>query len=150
MKRPGVDLIKQFLDPDRLPVEERWSRKHAHTQGRLCERFAAPVIGTVICEDIKTIHMQAIVNAARTAGEGARVQGMISALVSAGLDGGYLANARLAKVHWQAGDRELPAPRVSTAGESGLWVDPPRSRTTPTSASSPRRWPQDGTAAGTS
>jgi integrase len=49
---------------------------------------------------------------------------MISALVSAGLDGGYLANPRLAKVHWQAGDRELPAPRVSVAGESGLWVDP--------------------------
>jgi hypothetical protein len=25
----------------------QWSRKHAHTQRRLCERFAAPVIGTV-------------------------------------------------------------------------------------------------------
>jgi integrase len=49
---------------------------------------------------------------------------MISALVSAGLDGGYLADPRLAKVHWQAGDRPLPAPRVSTAGESALWVDP--------------------------
>jgi integrase len=49
---------------------------------------------------------------------------MISALVSAGLDSGYLANPRLAKVHWQAGDRPLPAPRVSTAGESGLWVGP--------------------------
>ena len=32
--------------------------------------------------------MQAIVNAAPTAGEGARIRGMISALVSAGLDGG--------------------------------------------------------------
>src|SRR5487761_1215890 len=31
---------------------------------------------------------------------------------------------RLAKVHWQAGDRELPAPQVSVAGESVLWVDP--------------------------
>jgi integrase len=27
-------------------------------------------------------------------------------------------------VHWQAGDRPLPAPRVSVAGESALWVDP--------------------------
>ena len=68
--------------------------------------------------------MQKIVNAAPTPGEGDRVQGMISALVSAGLDGGYLANPRLAKVHWQAGDRPLPAPRVSMAGESALWVDP--------------------------
>jgi len=124
MKRPGAGLIAHYLDPDRLPVEERWSRKHAHTQRRLCERFAAPVIDALTCQDIKTGHMQEIVNAAPTPGEGDRVQGMISALVSAGLDGGYLANPRLAKVHWQAGDRPLPAPRVSTAGESGLWVDP--------------------------
>ena len=27
-------------------------------------------------------------------------------------------------MHWQAGDRDLPAPRVSVAGESVLWVDP--------------------------
>jgi hypothetical protein len=36
--------------------------------------------------------MQQIVNAAPTPGEGRRVQGMISALVSAGIEGGYLAN----------------------------------------------------------
>jgi hypothetical protein len=35
---------------------------------------------------------------------------MISALVSAGIEGGYLINQRLAKVHWHAGDRALPAP----------------------------------------
>jgi integrase len=124
MKRPGVDLITHYLDPDRLPVDERWSRKHAHTQRRLCERFAAPVIDAVTCQDIKTEHMQKVVNAAPTPGEGDRVRGMLSALVSAGLNGGYLANPRLAKVHWQAGDRPLPAPRVSVAGESGLWIDP--------------------------
>jgi hypothetical protein len=49
---------------------------------------------------------------------------MVSALVSAGLEGGYLANARLAQVHWQAGDRALPPPQVSYAGESVFWVDP--------------------------
>jgi len=68
--------------------------------------------------------MQRIVNAAPTAGEGARVAGMISALAGAGIDGGYLINPRLAKVHWQAGDRLLPTPAVSVAGESVLWVDP--------------------------
>ena len=124
MRRPGAALIAHYLDPDRLPVDERWSRKHADTQRRLCERFAAPVIGVVTCQDIKTRHMQKIVNAAPTAGEGNRVHRMISALVSAGLEGGYLANPRLAKVHWQAGDRSLPAARVSVAGESALWVDP--------------------------
>ena len=68
--------------------------------------------------------MQQVVNAAPTPGEGDRVQGMISALVGAGLEGGYLANPRLARVHWQAGDRPLPPPQVSVAGESVLFVDP--------------------------
>jgi hypothetical protein len=124
MRRPGADLIAHYLDPGRLPVERRWSRKHAFTQGRLCERFAVPVIGAVTCQEINGRHTQAIVNAAPTAGEGNRVRRMISALVSAGLDGGYLTNPRLAKVHWQAGDRCLPATLVSVAGESMLWVDP--------------------------
>ena len=124
MKLPGAALIAHYLDPDRLPVDERWSRKHADTQRRLCERFAAPVIDAVTCQDIKTGHTQKIVNAAPTPGEGNRVHRMISALVSAGLESGYLASPRLAKVHWQAGDRELPAPQVTVAGESALWVDP--------------------------
>ena len=68
--------------------------------------------------------MQRIVNAAPTAGEGDRVRGMVSALVTAGIDAGYLVNSRLAKVHWQAGGRALPAPAVSVAGESVQWVDP--------------------------
>ena len=124
MERPGADLIAHYLDPDRLPVNERWSRKHAHTQRRLCERFAAPVIDTVTCQDIETWHAQQIVNAAPTAGEGARVAGMLSALVTAGIEAGYLTDPRLAKVHWQAADRPLPAQQVIVAGESVLWVDP--------------------------
>ena len=124
MERPGADLIAHYLDPDRLPVQDRWSRKHAHTQRRLCERFAAPVIGAVTCQDITTFHTQQIVNAAPTAGEGDRVHRMLSALVAAGIEGGYLASPRLAMVHWQAGDRPLPAPRVTVSGESALWVGP--------------------------
>jgi integrase len=49
---------------------------------------------------------------------------MISALVGAGIEGGYLVNPRLAKVHWQAAGRQLPPAPVSVAGESALWVDP--------------------------
>ena len=138
MRRSGADLIAYYLDPDRLPVSARWSRKHAHTQRRLCERFAAPVIAAVACQDIKTEHTQAIVNAAPTASEGNRVRGMVSALVSVGLDSGYLINPRLAKVHWQAGDRPLPAPDVSVAGESVL-----RPTSTATSSSAPT-WPSGG------
>jgi hypothetical protein len=47
---------------------------------------------------------------------------MISALVAAGIAGGYLASPRLKEVHWQAGDRPLPAPQVSVGGESPLFV----------------------------
>ena len=52
MTRPGADLIAWYLNPDRLPVADRWSRKHADSQRRLCERFAAPVIDAVTCQDI--------------------------------------------------------------------------------------------------
>jgi hypothetical protein len=116
MRRPGADLIAHYLGPDRLPVKDRWSRRHADTQRRLCRRLAAPVIGAVTCQDIKASHMQAIVNAAPTAGEGDRVRRMVSALVTAGIEAGYLTSPRLAKVHWQAGDRPLPAPEVSSPG----------------------------------
>lgn len=76
------------------------------------------------CQDIKAPRMQQVVNAAPTAGEGDRAARMISALVTAGIDAGYLVNSRLAKVHRQAGDRLLPAPAVSIAGESAQRVDP--------------------------
>ena len=83
-ERTGAELIAHYLDPDLLSVGDRSSRKHAHTQRRLCERFAAPVIGAVTCQDIKIWHTQQIVNAAPTAGEGERVRGMLSARGLAG------------------------------------------------------------------
>lgn len=124
MERTGGELIAHYLDPDRLPVDRRWSRKHADTQRRLCDRFAVPMIRDIMCQDIKTWHMQQIINAAPTAGEGTRVHGMISALVTAGIAGGFLVNPRLKDVHWQPGDRPLPTPKVTVARESPLWVDP--------------------------
>jgi hypothetical protein len=130
LERPGADLIAYYLSPDRLPAENRWSRKHAHTQRRLCERFAAPVVGAVIYQDITTGHMQQIVNTPSTAGEGRRVQGMISALVSAGIEGGYLVNQRLAKVHWRETAHCLPSRSVWPGNRrcSSTW---PRSPATP-------------------
>ncbi len=53
MERTGAGLIAHYLDAERLPAGQRWSRKHAHTQRRLCERFAAPAIGGVLCPDIR-------------------------------------------------------------------------------------------------
>jgi hypothetical protein len=137
----GADLIAFYLSPDRLPVQRQWSRKHAHTQRRLCERFAAPVIDAVVCQDITTRRMQQIVNAAPTPGEGDRVRGMISALVTAGLEGGYLVSARLAKCTGRPGTARCPRrgspSRVSRC--SGLI--PPRCPPTSTWPRSARRWP---------
>jgi integrase len=124
MERSGAELIAYFLSPDRHPPGRQWSRKHAHTQGRLCARFVAPVIGHLVCEDIKTGHLQAVVNAAPTAQEGRRLHALVPALVGAGITGGYLANARLKEVHWQASGRPCPPARATVAGESVLFVDP--------------------------
>ena len=152
LERPGADLIAYYLSPGRLPVRGQWSRKHAHTQRRLCERFAVPVIGAVTCQDITTGHMQKIVNAAPTPGEGDRVQGMISALVGAGLEGGYLASSRLARVHWQAGGPGTAfgtssAPRRCSPGSSTpptcpAWPATPTTASpwTCTSAPPPASW----------
>jgi integrase len=124
MERPGADLIVHYLDPDRLPVAKRWSRRHADTQRRLCQRFAAPVIAAVTCQDITPGHIQQIVSAAPTASEGDRLHRCLSAMVTAGIKGGYLTSPRLREVHWQAAGRPVPEPEASTAGESALWVDP--------------------------
>jgi hypothetical protein len=108
----GPALIAHYLSPGRHPADRPWSRKHADTQARLCARYLAPVIAALRCEDIKTADMQAAVNAAPTAGEGARVARAISALVTAGLDAGYLVSPRLKNVRWQPGDRPAPPPRT--------------------------------------
>jgi hypothetical protein len=92
MERPGADLIAHYLDPGRLPVAKRWSRRHADTQRRLCRRFVAPVIAAVSCQDITAGHMQRVVSAAPTASEGERLHRCLSAMVTAGIKGGYLAS----------------------------------------------------------
>jgi hypothetical protein len=124
LERPGADLIAWYLSPDRHPAGRPWSRKHADTQRRLCERFIAPVIAGVCCQDIRLADMQRIVNAAPTAGEGARLRRCLSAMVTAGIAAGYLTSPRLKEVHWQAAGRAAPGPRVAVAGEPALFVDP--------------------------
>ena len=124
LERPGADLIGWYLCPDRHPAGRPWSRKHADTQRRLCARFVAPVIAAVPCQDIRVADMQQVVNAAPTAGEGARLRRCLSAMVTAGIAAGYLVSPRLREVHWQAAGRAAPGPLVSIAGESAQFVDP--------------------------
>jgi len=53
LERPGADLTAWYLCPDRHPAGRPWSRRHADTQRRLCERFVAPVIAAICCQDIR-------------------------------------------------------------------------------------------------
>ena len=124
LERPGAELIAYYLSPGRHPASRPWSAKHADTQRRLCERFVAPVITAIPCQDIKVADMQKAVNAAPTGGEGARLHRCLSAMVTAGIRGGYLTNPRLRDVYWQAGDRPAPGPQGSVQGESAQFVDP--------------------------
>jgi integrase len=48
---------------------------------------------------------------------------MLSALVGAGIEDGYLTSPRLSQVHWQARGRQIPQPQVTVAGEAALWVN---------------------------
>jgi hypothetical protein len=56
--------------------------------------------------------MQRAVNAAPTPGEGTRLRRCLSAMVTAGITGGYLTNPRLRDVHWQPGNRAAPTPQA--------------------------------------
>ena len=124
LERPGAELIAFYLSPERRPAGQGWSRRHADTPRRLCERFVAPVIAAVACQDLRAGHMQQVVNAAPTAGEGDRLRRCVSALVAAGISGGYLTSARLKEVHWQPLGRPVPAAPVAVAGEAAQYVDP--------------------------
>jgi integrase len=124
MRRPGADLIAHYLCQDWRPPRKRWSPKHADTQRRLCERFVAPAIEKVTCQDITVADMQKAVNAAPTEKEGARLHRCLSAMVMAGIRAGYLASPRLREVYWQAAGRPESGPQAATQGESDQFVDP--------------------------
>jgi integrase len=124
LEQPGVALIAHYLSPDRHPAGGQWSRKHADTQRRLCERFVAPVIATITCQDICESDMEQIVNSAPTKGEGERLRRCLRAIVNVGNRRGYLLNSTLWDVPWQPEGRPVPAEKAQVQGESVQWVDP--------------------------
>ena len=145
LETPGADLIAFYLSPDRHPAGRPWSAKHADTQRRLCERFIAPVIATITCQDIKTADMQKAVNAAPTAGEGARLRRALSAMVTAGIAAGVpdqppaARGALAARRPARARPAGHPARRIRAVRRPRPDPRPP-----PTSPGSARRWPPGG------
>jgi hypothetical protein len=94
MERPGADLIVFHLSPGATRLG-RCGRVSTPTPSGGCAPGTWPRSwGMWACEDIKTGHLQEAVKAAPTAGEGDRVRRCISALVSAGIAGGYLTSPR--------------------------------------------------------
>ena len=144
LERPGADLIAWYLSPARHPAGRPWSAKHADTQRRLCQRFVAPVIAAITCQDIKVADMQQAVNTAPTAGEGTRLHRCLSAMVTAGITSGYLTNPRLREVHWQAAAGPRPARRSACKENPRSTSTRPRSPPPLTSPGSARPWPPDG------
>ena len=125
MERSGADLIAWYLSPDRLPVGEQWSRKHAHTQRRLCERFVVPVIGSLACQDIRSPTCSGsstprlpLRKAAVSMPWSRRWSGRASAAGTWPTPGRRRCTGRPGK------DRPAAAPKVTVAGESPLFVDP--------------------------
>ena len=88
--------------------------------------------------------MQAVVNAAPTGKEGERLRRCLSAMVTAGIKGGYLASPRLREVHWQAAGRPVPGLQASVAGETALYATRARSPPALMSPSSARLSARDG------
>ena len=142
MERPGADLIAHYLDPDRLPVGRAvvaQARRHPAQAVRAVRRpghrarSPARTSPPVTCSRSSTPR--------RPPGRATGCTGACRPWSRAGIEGGYLTNPRLREVHWQAGDRPLPEPQVSIAGESALWVDPAEIPAETTSPSSARPWP---------
>src|SRR3954447_21232841 len=99
----GAASASAEQDPHRFPATGPWPGRHAgetrphgtrpwravwHENGERqqceaasAEKLAAPVIDAIICQDIKTEHLQKVVNAAPTPGAGGRIQGMRPAVM---------------------------------------------------------------------
>jgi hypothetical protein len=87
--------------------------------------------------------MHQIVNAAPTAGEGARLRRYLSAMVSRGWPGTWPpAAAGGALARWAPG---RAGPTGEHRRESAQFVDPAEIPTAPMSPGSARAWPGDGT-----
>lgn len=106
-KRPVAELVEAYLAPT-WPRREPWSYKHGAVQSSLLTRFLLPVAGAVPCHELTEAHLQAAVNRAPTAGEGARTVRALSALVRDAFRRSWLTTAPeqlLRNLAWVAGSR---------------------------------------------
>jgi hypothetical protein len=124
MERTGTDLIAWYLSPDRLlPTSNGPASTPIPSSG--CASGSYPGHRRHVVPGHPGRRHAADRQRRATAQEGGRLHALISALVGAAIRGGYLANARLKEVHWQAGKGHPAAvPKVTVSGESQLFVDP--------------------------
>lgn len=87
----GSALVAHYLDTARRPPRGApWSERHREEQQSYCARFVVPVLGPLECARLGRTDFQKVLDRAPTASVAAHLRRCLSALVSAGLEEGYL------------------------------------------------------------
>lgn len=134
----GAELVGHYLDPRRRPPRvEAWSERHRDEQARYCKLYVDPVIGEIPCRRLTRRHFQRILDTAPTAWVAAHLRRVLTSLVAAALEEGYLLPRQdvLSGVRWAA-----PAGRRPWRRRDG---PSPRPRSPPPPPCTP--WPEPAT-----
>jgi integrase len=113
----GADLVAHYLDPARRPPRGRpWSERHREEQEAYCRRFVIPVVGRMECRRMSRADLQAVLDEAPTPSVAAHLRRCLSALVTAGLDEGYLlARQDVLRGVRRRGDESEPVEEIGRA-----------------------------------
>lgn len=108
-RAPGAALAAHYLDRSRRPARGRaWSERHREEQDSYCRRFVIPVVGAIECGRLTRGDFQRILDRAPTVSVAEHLRRCLTALVTAGLEEGFLLARQdvLRGVHWRdpAGD----------------------------------------------
>jgi len=111
----GIKLVEHYIDPSRT----RWSERHRDAQVSYCERFVAPIVGTVPLRDLTRAHFQRVVDQATSASVAEHLKRCLSAMINAGLDEGLLLARQdvMRGLRWHgAGGVRMPDPEECDDG----------------------------------
>ncbi|MDQ3757623.1 MAG: tyrosine-type recombinase/integrase [Actinomycetota bacterium] len=116
----GADLVAHYLDPGRdMPRGRPWSMRHREAQESFCRRFVTPEIGPIECRRLTRNDTQRVLDKATTPSNADHLRRCLTALVNAGLDGGYLLARQdlMRGVRWSSGDGAAVAGAVECEGD---------------------------------
>lgn len=94
----------------------RWASSYRVRVEHLIKSYILPQTTGMICEDVTERLLNAVVNSPSGYNTAKRLSGVVSGLVQAGLDGGYLENSSLGKIHWRDRITSSGSAKVSVVG----------------------------------